>query len=102
MSYSYPQKRSQKQVRDVHSNMYLKTILYYDGCSNDDQDVYLGVPVSFVDVNSTKIELSDVHDTGRDIDTRLSRRAWTNQVDMARIQLPLLLTKTFPILEQCA
>ena len=58
--------------------------------------------VSYVDVNSTKIELSNAHDTGQDVDSRLSRRAWINQVDMARIQLPLLLTKTLPILEKCA
>jgi hypothetical protein len=52
------------------------------------------VSVSYVDVNSTKIELWNAHDTGQDVDSRLSRRAWINQVDIARIQLHLLLTKT--------
>lgn len=44
------------------------------------------------------IELLNAHDMGQDVD---SRRAWINQVDMARIQLPLL-AKVLPILELCA
>jgi hypothetical protein len=50
--------------------MYFKTILYYDGWSNDEQGDYFGVSVSHVDVDSTTIELSNAHDTGQDVDSR--------------------------------